>query len=158
MWRKMEVKWMSSLPGIPRRRSEPSSISSILCNSKLCGQFITNRCTHANRRWITTDAIGIKWYWHRITSRKGATLFSLPLQWRTKKGWGQTTDFESMFVFPSVLWQCWLGDRTNRWRREPNGSVRPSSCGKWLLERSWWWQWQQTKHKYKIQSSMCSTF
>ena len=32
-----------------------------------------------------------------------------------KKGWGQASGLAQYFVFPWVLWHCWLGDRKDFW-------------------------------------------
>ena len=39
------------------------------------------------------------------------TLFPWWVQWWMMNGWGQATGWTQCFVFPSVLWHCWLGDR-----------------------------------------------
>ena len=50
-------------------------------------------------------------YWYQRASAQGPMPLPSGVRWWMKKGWGQVTGCGQCFVFPSVLWHCWLGDR-----------------------------------------------
>ena len=69
------------------------------------------RSMNVKRQWTSACIRCVPGFSYCSGGVREPTTLLLGVQWWMKKEWSQANGWRQRFVFPSMLWHCWLGDR-----------------------------------------------